>query len=97
MYFQYKNECRIFKPVEITIRRGLRKKKRKKKPNYLLFHDSIYQRSVPWLILSGLSQAAMLSRRVSVRAKREGLPYSVALVPDGGPFPPCGLSSWTSW
>jgi hypothetical protein len=26
MYFLYKNECRIFKPVEITIRRGLRQK-----------------------------------------------------------------------
>jgi hypothetical protein len=26
MYFLYKNEYRIFKPVEITIRRGLRYK-----------------------------------------------------------------------
>jgi hypothetical protein len=26
MYFLYKNEYRIFKPVEITIRRGLRQK-----------------------------------------------------------------------
>jgi hypothetical protein len=27
MYFLYKNEYRIFKPVETTIRRGLRQKK----------------------------------------------------------------------
>jgi hypothetical protein len=26
MYFLYKNEYRIFKPAEITIRRGLRQK-----------------------------------------------------------------------
>jgi hypothetical protein len=30
MYFLYKNEYRIFKPVEITIRRGLRQKGEKK-------------------------------------------------------------------
>jgi hypothetical protein len=27
MYFLYKNEHRIFKPVEITLRKGLRRKK----------------------------------------------------------------------
>jgi hypothetical protein len=31
MYFVYKNEYRIFEPVEITIRRGLRYKEEKQK------------------------------------------------------------------
>jgi hypothetical protein len=31
MYFLYKNEYRIFKPVEITIRKGLRKKVEKER------------------------------------------------------------------
>jgi hypothetical protein len=29
MYFLYRNEYRMFKPVEITVRRGLRKKEGK--------------------------------------------------------------------
>jgi hypothetical protein len=33
MYFLYKNEYRIFKPVEITVRRGLREKGEKEVMN----------------------------------------------------------------
>jgi hypothetical protein len=29
MYSPYRNECRIFKPVEPTIRKGIRKKEEK--------------------------------------------------------------------
>jgi hypothetical protein len=33
MYFLYKNECRTFKPVEITVKRGLRQKGEKEEKN----------------------------------------------------------------
>jgi hypothetical protein len=40
MYFLYKNEYRIFKPVETTIRRGLRQKKknRRDEPIWIIIH-----------------------------------------------------------
>jgi hypothetical protein len=43
MYFLYKNEYRIFRPVEITIRRRLRwkEKNRGDEPIQVLIHGSI--------------------------------------------------------
>jgi hypothetical protein len=39
MHFLYKNEYRIFKPVEITIRRDLRKEKNKgDEPIWVVIH-----------------------------------------------------------
>jgi hypothetical protein len=40
IYFLYKNEYRIFKPVEITIKRGLRQKG--KNGGNELIHDTIH-------------------------------------------------------
>jgi hypothetical protein len=38
MYFVYKNEYRIFKPVEITIRRGRKEKNRRDEQIWVTIH-----------------------------------------------------------
>jgi hypothetical protein len=42
MYFLYKNEYRIFKPVEITIRRRLREKEKNRgdEPIWVIIHGN---------------------------------------------------------
>jgi hypothetical protein len=42
MYFLYKNEYRIFKPVEITIRRGQRRKEKNRRDEPIQIIVQIY-------------------------------------------------------
>jgi hypothetical protein len=68
MYFLYKNEYRIFKPIEITIRRGLRYKGEKKE---VIIH--IYMEMSQWNSLySYLKQTKMSFFRNSEQEGKSG-------------------------